>query len=178
MLVNRGRVDGFCIAHSGRLDMKAIGRKGGSVGKGNARLRQTLQQPTLRAYLRENVSPAEVWTALKAALEGQNETARVSASRVLLDALHEPEREREQEQRLQLKVAAEEFSRRIAAVAERRRVIRLGGLRDARGEASLAEQYADLLAGNDPLAVEIERLREIERKWDAFPEHVREEFAA
>jgi hypothetical protein len=40
--------------------------------------------------LKREVSPAEVWGALKLAMEGQNESARVGASRVLMDALAEP----------------------------------------------------------------------------------------
>jgi hypothetical protein len=39
-------------------------------------------QPALREYLRDNVEPAEVWAALKLAMEGQNESARVAASKV------------------------------------------------------------------------------------------------
>jgi len=47
----------------------------------------------LRVYLRENVAPSDVWAALKLAMEGQNESARVSASKVLMDALSEAGRD-------------------------------------------------------------------------------------
>jgi hypothetical protein len=54
--------------------MKALGSLGGMRGKGNAQLKR----------------------ALKTALEGSSESARVAASRVLLDALAEPQPDRQQ----------------------------------------------------------------------------------
>jgi hypothetical protein len=44
----------------------------------------------LRSYLKREVDPARVWEAIERALEGQNESARVSASKLLFDALYEP----------------------------------------------------------------------------------------
>jgi hypothetical protein len=81
--------DGFCTAHSGRQDMKALGSLG---GKGRKAIDPERVHEGLRAYLKREVSPAEVWGALQLALRGQNESARVQASRVLLDALAEPAR--------------------------------------------------------------------------------------
>jgi hypothetical protein len=46
--------------------------------------------PGLREYLRAEVHPERVWAALEMAMTGANESARVSASKVLLDALAEP----------------------------------------------------------------------------------------
>jgi hypothetical protein len=43
----------------------------------------------LREYLKREVPPERVWHALEAAMLGSNESARVAASRVLMDALHE-----------------------------------------------------------------------------------------
>jgi hypothetical protein len=70
------------------MDMSRLGKL-----SGEARRRPNPERvhEGLRAYLRREVSPAEVWAALKLAMEGQNESARVAASRVLMDALHEPE---------------------------------------------------------------------------------------
>jgi len=45
---------------------------------------------SLRAYLQREVHPERVWAALEAAMLGSNESARVAASRVLVDALAEP----------------------------------------------------------------------------------------
>lgn len=88
--------DGLCAAHRDPNRMREIGRKGGSVGKGNAALRRSMvERPSLREYLRETVAPSEVWQALRLALEGGSEPARVSASKVLLEALHDPHEKRE-----------------------------------------------------------------------------------
>ena len=43
----------------------------------------------LRSYLQREVPPERVWRALEAAMLGSNEAARVSASKVLIDALSE-----------------------------------------------------------------------------------------
>jgi len=52
---------------------------------------------SLRAYLKREVPPERVWQALEAAMLGNNESARVSASRVLMDALAEPDRTKDEE---------------------------------------------------------------------------------
>src|SRR5512132_4002679 len=148
--------------HSGRSDPQAMGRKGGSVGRGGAARREAIKSnPNLRDYLRQAVSPAEVWVAIKAALEGNSEAARVSASKLLIDSLAEPAHERKQEN--WVREAAEAFDRKFAARLERQRQIDLRGLRDDSVPA--------------PLRVELERLREVERRYLAIPEAVREEHA-
>jgi hypothetical protein len=80
---------GYCVAHDPErpADMRALGRKSGEARR---RPRPERVEQSLRAYLRETVEPSEVWAALKLAMEGQNESARVAASRVLMDALSEP----------------------------------------------------------------------------------------
>ena len=104
--------DGLCSMHGGRVDPRELGRKGGSVGKGGAQRREAIRNnPSLRAYLRENVSPQAVWAAITAALEGNSEAARVSASKLLIDSLHEPEREKERE--AWVSTAAEQFKRKL-----------------------------------------------------------------
>jgi len=79
---------GYCVAHDPEkpADMRALGKRSAEARR---RPNPARVHPGLRDYLRENVSPAEVWQALKLALEGANESARVSASRVLMDALAE-----------------------------------------------------------------------------------------
>lgn len=67
--------------------MRELGRKG---GKGRSGIKSERVHESLHAYLKREVTPAEVWAALKMAMEGQNESARVAASRVLMDALAEP----------------------------------------------------------------------------------------
>jgi hypothetical protein len=67
--------------------MKELGRKG---GRRNGKIKPERVHEGLREYLKREVAPSEVWAALKLAMEGQNESARVSASRVLMDALSEP----------------------------------------------------------------------------------------
>jgi hypothetical protein len=83
-----------------RICARSAARAG---GKGRKSIDPERVHEGLRSYLKREVSPAEVWAALQLALQGQNESARVQASRVLMDALAEPahgcpvcaERERE-----------------------------------------------------------------------------------
>lgn len=58
-------------------------------GKASGRPNPERVHPGLRAYLRAEVPPERVWQALEAAMLGSNESARVSASKVLIDALSE-----------------------------------------------------------------------------------------
>ena len=71
------------------------------LGKASARARARPNPgrvpPSLREYLLENVEPARVWQAIERALDGSSESARVSAAKVLLDALAEPQQERDHE---------------------------------------------------------------------------------
>lgn len=80
--------NGYCVAHDPDkpMDMRELGRK-----SGEARRRPNPERihEGLRAYLQREVPPERVWRALEAAMLGSNEAARVSASKVLIDALSE-----------------------------------------------------------------------------------------
>jgi hypothetical protein len=82
---------GYCTAHDPerKVDMRALGSKG---GRGRKAIDPERVHPGLREYLKREVHPERVWTALEMAMEGQNESARVGASKVLMDALAEPAR--------------------------------------------------------------------------------------
>jgi hypothetical protein len=67
--------------------MRALGSLG---GKGRKAIDPERVHEGLRSYLKREASPERVWEAIQRALEGQNESARVSASKLLLDALYEP----------------------------------------------------------------------------------------
>jgi hypothetical protein len=108
----------------------------------------------LREYLRENVSPQRVWQAIEAALEGASESARVSASRRLVDALHEETAVLRRE--AELKTAANEARRFIAS--------RLADRADrAEREVATGDELAELRRDAD--------------RWRQLPEHVRLEFS-
>jgi hypothetical protein len=79
---------GYCVVHDPerKTDMKALGRRG---GKANGRPNPERVHEGLRAFLQREVPPERVWQALEAAMLGSNEAARVSASKVLIDALSE-----------------------------------------------------------------------------------------
>ena len=79
---------GLCAAHSGQ-DMAELGRLS---AKARSQPNPARVHPGLREYLRAEVHPERVWAALEAAMLGSNESARVAASKVLLDALAEPAR--------------------------------------------------------------------------------------
>jgi hypothetical protein len=68
-------------------DMRALGSLG---GKGRKAIDPERVHEGLRSYLKREADPSRVWDAIQRALEGQNESARVSASKLLLDALYEP----------------------------------------------------------------------------------------
>jgi hypothetical protein len=129
--------------------MRELGRKG---GRGRRKPNPERVHQNLREYLRENVEPAEVWAALKLAMEGQNESARVAASRVLLDALHEPHVKEDQGQRqAEAAGAREKLARLLEARASRTsrgRELRdvLYELADEMREEAVAE-HPDLVSG-------------------------------
>lgn len=83
---------GYCVAHDPEkpVDYRALGKKSAEARK---RPNPERVHESLRSYLKREVPPERVWQALEAAMLGNNESARVSASRVLMDALHEPERD-------------------------------------------------------------------------------------
>jgi hypothetical protein len=88
--VTRGlNAEGLCPMHAGTTDPRELGKRSGEARR---KPNPERVQPALRQYLRDNVAPSEVWGALKLTLEGQNESARVGASKVLMDALAEPAR--------------------------------------------------------------------------------------
>jgi hypothetical protein len=78
--------DGLCAMHSGASDPRELGRKS---GESRRKPNPERVHESLRTYLRREVPPERVWQALEAAMLGNNESARVSASRVLMDALAE-----------------------------------------------------------------------------------------
>jgi general stress protein YciG len=79
--------DGLCSAHRDPERMRELGRRG---GKSRGGIKPERAHEGLREYLKREVPPERVWRALELAMEGQNESARVAASRVLMDALAEP----------------------------------------------------------------------------------------
>jgi general stress protein YciG len=79
--------DGLCSAHRDPERMRELGRKG---GKGRKVIDPARVNEGLRSYLKREADPSRVWEAIQRALEGSNEAARVSASKLLLDALYEP----------------------------------------------------------------------------------------
>jgi hypothetical protein len=116
--------DGLCAAHRDPGRMHELGRKGGSVGRHNAAIRR--QTPaSLRQKLRDELDPGLVLGAVRQALAGSSEAARVSAVKLLadLETYRSDERD-DRERELQVKAAAEEFDRRLAARVERMRGIR------------------------------------------------------
>lgn len=88
--------------------MRELGRKGGRKSPRLGKLPKAERQ-SLRAYLREEVDPAEVWQALKAALESENQTAKVGAARVLLQELYEEKRGEDDVYKAEIKGAADKF---------------------------------------------------------------------
>jgi hypothetical protein len=59
--------------------MRALG------GKGRKAIDPTRVHEGLRSYLKREADPSRVWEAIQRALDGSNESARVSASKLLLD---------------------------------------------------------------------------------------------
>jgi hypothetical protein len=75
---------------------------------------------SLRTYLRREVPPERVWQALEAAMLGNNESARVSASRVLMDALAEPEQDKDEQRKADFGRAGAEARQYLAEQLDRR----------------------------------------------------------
>lgn len=152
--------------------MKALGRAG---GKARHKPNPERVHEGLRDYLKREVSPAEVWAALKLAMEGQNESARVSASRVLMDALAEPQERgdgcpRCAETRAELPKHAERFSRliedRVARIRMQRLADPLSALEELAAElsAEAVQNHSDLVVGDvrpERVAAFFEQLEEL-----------------
>ena len=86
--VTRGlNAEGLCSMHAGTTDPRELGRLS---GKRRREPNPDRVHESLRVYLRREVPPERVWHALEAAMLGSNESARVSASKVLMDALADP----------------------------------------------------------------------------------------
>ena len=163
--VTRGlNAAGLCSVHAGTVDPRELGK---ASAKARSRPKPDRVHPSLREYLRREVPPSEVWAALKLALEGSSEAARVSAARVLIDALHTEQEDRSRE--LQIHAAADELNRRIADRVERMRTIgaaRRTAVLEPLGLAELADKQDD------------ELVAEVARRLAAIPEAVRAEFVA
>lgn len=108
--------------------MRELGRKG---GKGRNRPRPERVHESLRDYLKREVPPARVWEALETAMGGNNESARVAASRVLIDALHEPADAKGEAERVGAEARA-----RLQVLLERQ-----SASLDKAGESELAAQF-------------------------------------
>jgi hypothetical protein len=164
--------DGLCAIHGGRQDPREIGRRGGSVGHGNAaRRRAVLESKGLRELLR-TLDPQTIRDACEEVLASGNLTAKVQVVRFLTDLeLYRKDEDPEQNLAAKLKVAAAEFDRRFAARLERHRNITLGDLRDDR-EGELSEGDIEWLRE------ELKRLREVERRYRAIPDAIRREHSA
>ena len=78
--------DGRCAAHSGLVDMKAIGRKGGkSRRQGVAEQLPEGERESLSEALRRGLDHEDIVAAVKQSLAGGSESARVAAVRFLSD---------------------------------------------------------------------------------------------
>jgi hypothetical protein len=155
---------GLCSVHAGTVDPRELGK---ASARARSRPKPDQVHPSLREYLRREVPPSEVWAALKLALEGSSEAARVSAARVLIDALDTDQEDHSRE--LQIHAAADEFNRRIADRVKRMRTIdaaRRTAVLEPLGLAELAEKQDD------------ELVAELARRLAAIPEAVRAEFVA
>ena len=135
--------------------MRELGRR-----SGRARRKPNPERvhESLRTYLRREVPPERVWQALEAAMLGNSESARVAASRVLMDALHEPERDSEVDRAKAGAEAREALARELAKRARHHE----------------HEQVRDAL---DELAAELER-RAVDEHPDLVVGDVRSERAA
>ncbi len=131
--------------------------------------------PVLRDYLLENVAPSEVWEALQLALRGSNESARVSAARLLLDALHQEQKEKQHD--AWVADAAADFDRRLADGIKRHREIVAGMLRTDHPAHPGNQAHGPFHDGSGwGMMIELLRLGEVERQYLAFPEGVRNQF--
>jgi hypothetical protein len=160
--------------HSGASDPRELGRKSGeSRRKPNPeRVHQNL-----REYLRANVEPAEVWAALKLAMEGENESARVAASRVLMDALHEPEQDDQHQRQVEAAAAREKLARLLemrasaAARADQRELSDvLDELASTLREEAVAE-HPDLIVGDVTSEQAARVLQDLEETGLLVPRH-------
>jgi hypothetical protein len=156
--------DGLCSAHRDPGRMRELGKLSGQA---RSRPKAERVPPSLREYLRAEVPPAEVWRALKTALEGNSEAARVSASKVLMDALseHGTEQDWRKQMASEIETAARRFDARITGLTERTRLIRrekLAGILEPLGLEELADEEDEL-----------ELVRQLAGRLAAIPEEIR-----
>jgi hypothetical protein len=86
--VTRGlNAQGLCSMHAGTSDPSVLGKLSGEARR---KPNSDRVPEGLRSYLKREAEPATVWHAIQSALDGESATARVSASKLLLDALYEP----------------------------------------------------------------------------------------
>jgi hypothetical protein len=107
--------EGLCAMHSGASDPREAGRKSGAARR---KPNPERVNESLRTYLKREVPPERVWQALEAAMLGNNESARVSASRVLMDALHEPEQDKTEQRQADRQQAVAEAKARLSALLD------------------------------------------------------------
>jgi hypothetical protein len=168
--------DGLCVMHSGKVDPREMGRKGGSTGRGNAQRRGAIEKtPELRAVLR-TLDPHAVKAGLEEILAGGNQGAKVSAIKLLSDLEIYRQGDQEDwrsEMASSMAVAAEEFRRKVehrAMVARDQRRRQLVDLLEPIGLAELADEDED--------KYQLKIVRELARRLGAIPEHVLAEFSA
>jgi hypothetical protein len=156
---------GYCSVHDpeSKVDMRELGK---ASARARARPNPDRVHPSLRDFLRSDVPPAVVWAAIQAALEGGSDAARVSASRLLVDALHEPSEQQDWRKQMasEMQTAAAEFDRKIELRARVNRAHRREQLADILEPIGLAE-----LVDED----ELEVVRALAGRLAAIPEPIR-----
>jgi hypothetical protein len=107
--------DGKCSAHSGRQDMRELGRRGGRRSPGGKQL-PAGERESLREALRDGLDHDLVVAAVKQSLVGGSESARVAAVKFLAD-LELYRKDEKDEPTHQAEIAA--ASRKLDALIER-----------------------------------------------------------
>jgi hypothetical protein len=78
--------DGLCTAHSGKVDMRELGHRGGrSRRKGVAEELPERERRSLREFLRDGLDHETIKAAIERSLAGGNESARVACVKFLSD---------------------------------------------------------------------------------------------
>src|SRR5512133_1282943 len=152
---------GYCVAHDPErpADMRELGRASGRSRRGLGKLPAS-QRQSLREYLREQVDPAEVWQALKAALESSSQTAVVSAARLLVPERYEARQDEDRAAEIE-RANARAKQRLAELLATRARATQQRPLRDlleeltARLEQEAVSEHPELVVGD----VRPERMR-------------------
>jgi hypothetical protein len=133
--------------------MRELGRKGGRGRRSPLASMPSQERQSLRQHLREQVNPAEVWQALRAALESGSQTAVVSAARLLVTELYEERQDEDREAELR-RANARAKQRLAELLAQRARVHEKRQIRDlleeptARLEEEAVSEHPDLVVGD------------------------------